>query len=250
MYAACGKTGKTGGNSLIVARVYSIMDCMDGEKRAQGVENTINAGDTRANGVFEQFTGSEKTLAKQTLLLHSCCGPCSTAVVERLAPGRRITIFFYNPNIAGSEEYERRKGAQLDFIEQYNRFKSVDEKLDFIEGVYEPALFEEAVCGFTDAPEGGARCLICFRLRLEKAAETAALGSFDSFATTLAVSPYKDYEAITRIGMMLGVRYHVAYHAEDFKKSNGYRRSAELSKRYGLYRQSSCGCRFAGNGSK
>jgi predicted adenine nucleotide alpha hydrolase (AANH) superfamily ATPase len=218
---------------------------MDDEKRAHGAEGTINADDARASGVFKQFAGGEKALEKQRLLLHSCCGPCSTSVVERLAPGRRIAIFFYNPNIAGREEYERRRGAQLRFIEQYNRFRAADDKLDFIEGAYEPALFEESARGFEDAPEGGARCLVCFRLRLEKAAETAALGSFDSFATTLTVSPHKDYEAITRIGMMLGVRYCVSYNAEDFKKRDGYKRSVELSKRYGLYRQSSCGCRFA-----
>ncbi|MDR1247288.1 MAG: epoxyqueuosine reductase QueH [Clostridiales Family XIII bacterium] len=222
---------------------------MDDEKRACGVENTINAGNVRTGGVFERFAGGEEAVAKQRLLLHSCCGPCSTAVVERLAQGRRIAVFFYNPNITDKEEYERRKGAQLDFIEQYNRFKSAEDTLDFIEGAYEPLLFEEAVRGFEDAPEGGPRCLVCFRLRLEKAAETAAIGSFDSFATTLTVSPHKDCEAITRIGMRLGMRYHVAYHAEDFKKKNGYRRSVELSKKYGLYRQNSCGCCFAGKKS-
>jgi predicted adenine nucleotide alpha hydrolase (AANH) superfamily ATPase len=189
--------------------------------------------------------GGETFLAKPALLLHSCCGPCSTAVVERLAGRYRLSIFFYNPNIAGSEEYERRKAAQLDFIEQYNRSADKPDRLDFIEGDYEPALFEEAARGFSDAPEGGARCLICFRLRLEKTAETAALCGVDAFATTLTVSPHKDYETITQIGSQLGLRYRVHYLAEDFKKRDGYRRSVELSKQYGLYRQRSCGCRFA-----
>jgi predicted adenine nucleotide alpha hydrolase (AANH) superfamily ATPase len=220
---------------LIAARFYSIINIV-----------SVLPGDTRANGVFDRLAGGEKALAKQRLLLHSCCGPCSTAVVERLAPENRITVFFYNPNISCAEEYGRRKNAQLDFIEQYNSLGSPEDRLDFIEGAYEPELFEETVLGLERAPEGGARCLACFRMRLEKTAEIASLGGFDSFATTLTVSPHKDFEAITRIGMRLGLRYRVAYLAEDFKKRDGYLRSVELSKRYGLYRQNSCGCRFAG----
>jgi predicted adenine nucleotide alpha hydrolase (AANH) superfamily ATPase len=162
-----------------------------------------------------------------------------------LAGRYRLAIFFYNPNIAGLEEYERRKAAQIDFIKQYNRSAGDRDRLDFIEGDYEPALFEEAARGLSDAPEGGARCLICFRLRLEKTAETAVLYGSDAFATTLTVSPHKDYETITQLGSQLGLRYRIQYLAEDFKKPDGYRRSVELSKRYGLYRQSSCGCRFA-----
>jgi predicted adenine nucleotide alpha hydrolase (AANH) superfamily ATPase len=218
---------------------------MDGEKRAYGAENTIDAGDAGMRGVFERMGGGEKSIAKPALLLHSCCGPCSTAVVERLAARYRLVIFFYNPNIAGREEYERRKAAQLDFIEQYNRSADKWDSLDFIEGAYEPALFEEAARAFADEPEGGARCRVCFRLRLEKAAETAALHGADAFATTLTVSPHKDYDTITQIGAQIGLRYRIHYLAEDFKKKDGYRRSVELSKRYGLYRQSSCGCRFA-----
>jgi predicted adenine nucleotide alpha hydrolase (AANH) superfamily ATPase len=217
---------------------------MNGEKRAYGAENVIDADDV-ARGVFERMGGGEKALAKPALLLHSCCGPCSTAVVERLAGRYRLTIFFYNPNVSDREEYERRKAAQLDFIKQYNRSAGRPENLDFIEGAYEPALFEEAARGFEDAPEGGARCRVCFRLRLEKTAETAVLHGMDSFATTLTVSPHKDYETITRIGAEIGLRYRIMYAAEDFKKNDGYRRSVELSKLYGLYRQSGCGCRFA-----
>ncbi|MDR1573548.1 MAG: epoxyqueuosine reductase QueH [Clostridiales Family XIII bacterium] len=217
---------------------------MNGEKRAYSVENVIDA-DAGARGVFEHMDGGEKSLAKPALLLHSCCGPCSTAVVERLAGRYRLTIFFYNPNVSDREEYERRKAAQLDFIEQYNRAANRSEGLDFIEGAYEPALFEEAARGFADAPEGGARCRVCFRLRLEKTAETAVLYGIDSFATTLTVSPHKDCETITSIGLQIGLRYRIQYLAEDFKKKDGYLRSVELSKRYGLYRQSGCGCRFA-----
>jgi predicted adenine nucleotide alpha hydrolase (AANH) superfamily ATPase len=179
--------------------------------------------------------------------LHRCCGPCSTAVVERLAERYRLAIFFYNPNVSDREEYERRKDSQIDFIRQYNRSANRQACLEFIEGTYEPALFETATHAFADAPEGGARCRVCFRLRLEKAAETAVLHGIDAFATTLTVSPHKDYETITLIGAKLGLRYRIHYLAEDFKKKDGYRRSVELSKRYGLYRQSFCGCRFAEN---
>jgi predicted adenine nucleotide alpha hydrolase (AANH) superfamily ATPase len=234
-------------SSLITMYNYSIITCVNNKKHACGTENAVEVHDARI-GVFDRIIGDgEKSLAKPSLLLHSCCGPCSTSVVERLAPDRRITIFFYNPNIASGDEYERRKNAQLDFIEQYNRYRSASDRLGFTEGAYESALFEEAARGLADEPEGGARCFVCFRLRLEKAAETAMLGGFDSFATTLTVSPHKDYETITRIGAELGLRYRVAYISEDFKKKDGYRRSVELSKKYGLYRQSSCGCRWGGN---
>jgi predicted adenine nucleotide alpha hydrolase (AANH) superfamily ATPase len=218
---------------------------MNSERRAYGAETAIDAGDAGARGVFERMGGGEKSLVRPALLLHSCCGPCSTAVVERLAERYRLTIFFYNPNVSDREEYERRKAAQLDFIEQYNRSANRPENLDFIEGAYEPALFEEAARAFADAPEGGARCRVCFRLRLEKTAETAVLYGAHSFATTLTVSPHKDYETITQIGAQIGLRYCIRYLAEDFKKRDGYRRSVELSKQYGLYRQTGCGCRFS-----
>jgi predicted adenine nucleotide alpha hydrolase (AANH) superfamily ATPase len=220
---------------------------MNDKKRAYGGENVMDIGAVNnARDVFELTGGRETFLAKPALLLHSCCGPCSTSVVERLAGKYRITIFFYNPNITDRAEYEKRKAAQTDFIEQYNREGRASGRLDFIEGAYEPALFEAAVRGLEDAPEGGARCGVCVRLRLEKTAETAVLGGFDCFATTLTVSPHKNCGVITHIGVELGLRYRIGYLAEDFKKQDGYRRSVELSKRYGLYRQSNCGCRFAG----
>jgi predicted adenine nucleotide alpha hydrolase (AANH) superfamily ATPase len=218
---------------------------MNSEKRAYGAENTIDVGGADARGVLERMGGGETSLAKPALLLHSCCGPCSTVVVERLAGRYRLAIFFYNPNITDLEEYERRKAAQLDFIKQYNRSAGKTDRLDFIEGAYEPALFEEAARGLEDAPEGGARCRVCFRLRLERTAETAVLYGADAFATTLTVSPHKDFVTISQIGAQLGLRYRIHYPAEDFKKRDGYKRSVELSKQYGLYRQSSCGCRFA-----
>ena len=221
--------------------VFSVIS-LTGNKRAYGAENTV---DIRARDAFGVASGEESFSAKPALLLHSCCGPCSTAVVERLAPHYRVTIFFYNPNISDREEYERRRAAQLDFVKRYNASADRADVLYCIEGLYESALFEVAARGLADAPEGGARCRVCFRLRLEKTAETAVLQGFDLFSTTLTVSPHKDGETIARIGGEIGLRYRIGYLAEDFKKKDGYRRSVELSKRYGLYRQTTCGCRFA-----
>ncbi|MDR2355286.1 MAG: epoxyqueuosine reductase QueH [Clostridiales Family XIII bacterium] len=212
------------------------------KKCAYGAENTVKA---RENGTIECVRGDETFAAKPALLLHSCCGPCSTAVVERLAPRYRIAIFFYNPNISDREEYEKRRAAQVDFVKRYNASTGGFDAVEYIEGAYEPAVFEAAVRGLEAVPEGGARCRVCFRLRLEKTTETAVLRGFDAFSTTLTVSPHKDYETIARIGREIGLRYRIDYLSEDFKKRDGYRRSVELAKRYGLYRQSGCGCRFA-----
>jgi predicted adenine nucleotide alpha hydrolase (AANH) superfamily ATPase len=212
-------------------------------KRACGGMAAETIGES---GVLPFDGGGVKTVEKPPLLLHSCCGPCSTAVVERLSPSYRLTVFFYNPNIYGEDEYDRRREAQLDFIRQYNGDRNAADRILFMEGPRDFDVFEAAARGLADAPEGGARCELCFRLRLEKTAETAVLNGFDAFATTLSVSPHKDYDAITRIGGELGLRYRIRYLAEDFKKQGGFQRSAELSKQYRLYRQNRCGCRFAG----
>ena len=182
---------------------------------------------------------------RPTILLHSCCGPCSTAVVERLSGQFDITIFFYNPNITDRDEYEKRRKNQLDFIEKYNNRIDSKDRIAYLEGPYEPELFYSAVKGFEKEPEGGKRCLPCFQLRLEKTAETAIISGFDTFGTTLTVSPYKNFELIIKIGMQLGMRYGLTFLGEDFKKQGGYQRSIELSKEYHLYRQHFCGCDFS-----
>lgn len=188
---------------------------------------------------------NEVRKSKIRILLHSCCGPCSTAVVERLSGRFDITIFFYNPNITDRDEYEKRRNAQLDFIEKYNgRINSAD-RIAFMEGPYEPERFNSAVKGLEQEPEGGKRCTPCFQLRLEKTAETAIISGFDTFGTTLTVSPYKDFELINKLGMQLGMRYGLTFLGEDFKKQGGYQRSIELSKAYHLYRQHFCGCAFS-----
>ncbi len=186
--------------------------------------------------------------ARPKILLHSCCGPCSTAVVERLSGRFDITIFFYNPNITDKDEYERRRQAQLEFIEKYNTRVDSRDRIAYQEGPYEPELFYSAVKGLEEEPEGGRRCTPCFLLRLEKTAEAASMTGFETFGTTLTVSPYKNFELINKIGMQLGMRYGLTFLGEDFKKQNGYQRSIELSKAYNLYRQHFCGCEFSNTG--
>lgn len=182
---------------------------------------------------------------RPTILLHSCCGPCSTAVVERLRGRFDITIFFYNPNITDREEYEKRRKTQLEFIDKYNNRIDSRDRIAYLEGPYEPEMFYSAVIGLEKEPEGGKRCTPCYQLRLEKTAETARMSGFDTFGTTLSVSPYKNFELIYKLGMQLGMRYGLTFLGEDFKKQGGYQRSIELSKEYHLYRQHFCGCCFS-----
>lgn len=188
---------------------------------------------------------NEVRKTKPAILLHSCCGPCSTAVVERLRGRFEITIFFYNPNITDRDEYERRRIAQIEFIDQYNNRIDSRDRIAYLEGPYEPEVFYAAVKGLEQEPEGGRRCTSCFQLRLEKTAETASMSGFDTFGTTLTASPHKNFELIYKLGMQLGMRYGLTFLGEDFKKQGGYQRSIELSKEYHLYRQRFCGCCFS-----
>lgn len=194
----------------------------------------INLGDQR-----------EKIERKPSVLLHSCCGPCSTAAVEQLIHDYDVTVFFYNPNITDREEYIKRKSAQEEFIKRYNLNPGRKGLLLYKEGVYEPEKFYSKVRGFENECEGGERCMICFGLRLEKTAEEAMLLGFDYFTTTLSVSPHKNYEQISVIGSNLSMRSGLNFLARDFKKKDGYKRSIELSKIYGLYRQNYCGCEYS-----
>lgn len=194
---------------------------------------------------FITGSGFQETVRKPALLLHSCCGPCSTAVVERLVDEFDVTIFFYNPCITDEDEYKRRKEAQLKFIEKFNEEKIGITKVGFKEGDYRPAEFFKTAEGLETAPEGGARCSRCFVQRLEKTAETASLNGFDYFTTTLTVSPHKNYKLISEIGRDLALRYGLSFLDRDFKKKDGFKRSIELSKKYGLYRQDYCGCEYS-----
>lgn len=176
-----------------------------------------------------------------TLLLHSCCAPCSSYVIEYLSNFFKITVFYYNPNIAPKEEYDFRSSEQKRLISQMPTKYPVT----YTDEDYDSTQFYKAVKGLEKEPEGGRRCEKCFELRIGRTAEKAAEGGFDYFATTLTISPLKNAELINKIGELLAERYSVKWLPSDFKKKGGYKRSIELSRIYELYRQSYCGCVFS-----
>lgn len=178
------------------------------------------------------------------ILLHSCCAPCSTAVIEKLCDDFEITIFYYNPNIYPEEEYKKRKDEEVKYIEILHKTKP-EIKINFLDCDYDSESFYKAVKGLEDEKEGGARCPVCFKLRLEKAAKIASAMGFDYFGTTLTVSPHKDADVINLIGKSLEEKYGIKFLVSNFKKNDGYKRSIELSKENNLYRQNYCGCKFA-----
>ena len=176
-----------------------------------------------------------------TLLLHSCCAPCSSYCLEYLAQYFRITVLYYNPNISPREEFFKRAEEQRRLISQM----PVKNAVTLVVDEYEPGEFYSAVMGLEDAPEGGERCFVCYRLRLQRAAKYAAEHDYDYFCTTLSISPLKNAQKLGEIGEELSKIYAVKYLPSDFKKKNGYKRSIELSREYGLYRQNYCGCEFS-----
>lgn len=179
--------------------------------------------------------------ASPVLFLHSCCAPCSSYVLEYLSQYFTIYDFFYNPNITEESEYHKRfeEIARL-IVEQPHKYP-----VTLVEGEYEPKRFLELAKGLEDLPEGGERCRRCFELRLAATARMAREYNADYFATTLTISPLKNAELINRIGEDISAREGIPYLASDFKKKNGYLRSIQLSKEYGLYRQDYCGCPFS-----
>lgn len=176
-----------------------------------------------------------------SLLLHSCCGPCSSSVLERLTGDFRVTVFYFNPNIAPEEEYRRRVEEQKRLLTEF----PFPHPVAFQEGRYCPEEFYALAQGLEEVPEGGERCYRCYRQRLAEAAQVAAAGQFDYFTTTLSVSPMKNAAWINEIGRELERRWDVRWLPSDFKKKDGYRRSIELSRTYGLYRQDYCGCVYS-----
>lgn len=178
---------------------------------------------------------------KKTLLLHSCCAPCSSYVLEYLSRYFYITVFYYNPNIYPPEEYDTRVKEQKRLVSQM----PVSLPVQVAEGAYEPELFFETVRGMEQLPEGGERCFRCYELRMRKAAEYAADHGFDYFTTTLTISPLKNAGKLNEIGLKLAEETGVPYLVSDFKKKNGYKRSIELSAEYELYRQNYCGCVYS-----
>ena len=185
--------------------------------------------------VLQSLRGS-----RPRLLLHACCGPCSSAVLEQLCQYFDITILYYNPNIWPAAEYRRRE-------EELERFVAAAHPLGVtvVEDRYDPEEFYAAARGLEAEPERGARCTACYRLRMRRAAAYAAANGFDWFATTLSISPHKDAERINRIGQELAAAFGVPHLPSDFKKKNGYLRSLQLSAEYGLYRQDYCGCVYS-----
>ncbi len=175
------------------------------------------------------------------LLLHSCCAPCSSYVIEYLSQYFEITVFYYNPNISMEEEYKKRVAEQQRFINEF----PAKHKVSFIEGDYDTSVFYNTVKGYEKCKEGGERCFLCYELRLRETARRAVAGEFDYFTTTLTISPLKKSVKLNEIGYNLGMEYGVGYLLSDFKKKEGYKRSIELSKEYDLYRQNYCGCIYS-----
>ena len=176
-----------------------------------------------------------------TLLLHSCCAPCSSAVLEVVTQYFDVTVFYFNPNITPAEEYAKRVCE----LERLLREAVYPHPPKLTEGRYDSSEFFAVAKGLESLPEGGERCAKCYRLRLEETARVAAAGHYDYFTTTLSVSPYKNAEKLNTIGGELARQYGVNYLYSDFKKKNGYKRSIELSAQYGLYRQNYCGCVYS-----
>ncbi len=175
------------------------------------------------------------------LLLHSCCAPCSSYCLMTLSEYFEVTVLYYNPNIYPEEEYHMRAREQERFIREF----PAKHPVSFLEGEYDTARFYAMAKGLEAEPERGRRCTRCYELRLREAAEYAVRGNFDFFTTTLSISPMKDADRLNAIGGRLAEEYGVAYLFSDFKKKDGYKKSTEISREYGMYRQDYCGCVFS-----
>lgn len=175
------------------------------------------------------------------LLMHSCCAPCSSYCLSYLAEFFKITVFYYNPNIAPKEEYGKRVQEQQRLILEL----PVKYKVSFAEGKYDPESFYKMAKGLEELPEGGERCFACYQMRLREAAVYAKENGFGFFTTTLSVSPYKNAQKLNEIGLKLSKEYQIPWLMSDFKKKDGYAKSVALSKEYNLYRQNYCGCEFS-----
>lgn len=190
---------------------------------------------------MEKIIDNTSSDNKPKLLLHSCCGPCSSAVIERVAPHFQLTVFYYNPNIDTKAEYEYRAKEQIRLIEKMDLKHSVNVWVE----EFTPQDYNRMIQGWENEPEGGRRCTKCFRLRLEKTALAAKANHFDFFTTTLSVSPHKNSQLLNQLGLYIGEKFGIAYLPSDFKKKGGYQRSVELSKQFEMYRQDYCGCVYS-----
>lgn len=174
---------------------------------------------------------------KPNLLLHVCCAPCSTHVIQLLKHDFEVTPYFYNPNIHPQKEYERRFREMMELAERIG--------VKLIQGEYDLERWFKATKGYEEEREGGKRCEICYHLRLEQAAIFASQSGYEYFTTTLSISPHKKAATINAIGKNLSRRYGLTFYSADFKKKDGYKISCQLSKEYGLYRQGYCGCIYS-----
>lgn len=177
---------------------------------------------------------------KPKLLLHSCCGPCSSYVINYLKDFFDITIYYYNPNIEPNAEYLKRKNEQIRLIEELNL-----DNLRYLDCDYDNDTYRNAVIGYENDLEGGNRCHLCYELRLKKTLNVALENNYEYFGTTLTVSPYKNAQILNQIGENLCKNNNIKWLYSDFKKKDGYKKSIELSKKYELYRQDYCGCLFS-----
>ena len=189
----------------------------------------------------EALVSGASSSSVPALLLHACCAPCSSAVLERLSPHFRITVLFFNPNIFPEEEYLRRASELRRYVSEVH----FQNPVEVLEGPYEPGSFFELVKGLEKEPEGGARCEKCFRMRLREAVRYAKEEGYDYVATTLTISPQKDVDLLNRIGEEEAAKAGVRWLPSAFRKKGGYQRSIELSKEHDLYRQDFCGCVFS-----
>jgi len=174
---------------------------------------------------------------KPSLLLHVCCAPCAAQVIRELEDEFDLTVFFYNPNIHPRKEYLKRAGELIKYCQRYN--------IDYVEYFYDPENWFKATRGLENEPEGRKRCEICFWLRLDKTANYAETHGYDFFASTLSISPHKNSEVINRVGEEIANDYGVRFLARDFKKNDGYKKSCQISKEEGFYRQQYCGCIYS-----
>ena len=198
------------------------------------IAGQTNVEKTKESEIAEQ---TNEAKAKPKLLLHSCCGPCSTQVIDFLKDDYDITIYYYNPNIDTDEEYNHRLAEQKRYCEIVG--------VKVLEDGYNPDEFYCKVKGLENEKEGGGRCSVCFALRLSKTAKKAKALGFDKFGTTLTVSPHKDAETVNSIGFFMGTCEGIEFLEGNYKKQDGYKKSIELSKKYNLYRQNYCGCKFS-----
>ena len=225
---------------------------MENKTPIQGKKDKLNYA-KQTEEILDELQKKEQT---PRILLHSCCAPCSSHVMEYLRERADVTVFYYNPNITEEKEYEARKAEEIRLIAEYNEQTDTGDfsgmhstplahRIEVLDADYHPDLFFRDVEGYEDCKEGGARCEKCFALRLSETAKKAKEKGFDFFTTTLTISPLKNAELINAIGIRLGEEEGIPFLPSDFKKKDGYKRSLELSERFHLYRQDYCGCIYS-----